>query len=653
MAGRKLQGEIDRVLKKVEDGVQVFEQIWDKVYSAATTAQKEKYEGDLKKEIKKLQRLRDQIKTWQGDSSIKDKSKLDANRKLIEEKMEKFKVCEKETKTKAFSKEGLAQDRTDPKQKAKDNVNDWVGNSIARLTEQKEEMEAEIETLNSGKRKKRNDENPRVVQLKEHIERHNYHVEMLERVLRAVDNDAVTPEEAEELKDSVDYYIDSNQDPDFFEDDEMYDQLNLETVPTTVTHGTKKGGKGPDRDEEEDASIAPPPPSTPSKKAPSSPRNAKSGKLNSSSVSSAKVIANQTSTRNPSPKARRGGGANSQSTNPASSNGSNTDQGVTQVSPRSPRKAATGVPPTREASASPRASVPLLSNVVRASTNKANARTVGVSQTVTPTSVQNAKRAQPVKGTAEAMSGVANHAGANTTSNGTRSVREGGQMFPPPAEPEPTSSAPIEHVSAPPITAPASAPISSPTVLPKPATSIDLETVAVGPSADENNADESLIDEVLAFMPDTPMTKDNVANYQKKAPIGGNGQNVSPSSPRNPIDVPSSFPAVPAPVFDSREVFQQFDPDTLFFIFYYQQGTYQQFLAASELKRQGWRFHKKYLTWFQRHDEPKISTDEYETGTFIYFDYANVVVRGHGSGWCQRIKSEFRFEYRFLEDELV
>ena len=49
MANRKQQGEIDRTLKKVEEGVEVFEQIWDKVYSATTSAQKEKYEGDLKK----------------------------------------------------------------------------------------------------------------------------------------------------------------------------------------------------------------------------------------------------------------------------------------------------------------------------------------------------------------------------------------------------------------------------------------------------------------------------------------------------------------------------------------------------------------------------------------------------------------------------
>ena len=34
------------------------------VYDADNAAQKEKFEGDLKKEIKKLQRFRDQIKTW-------------------------------------------------------------------------------------------------------------------------------------------------------------------------------------------------------------------------------------------------------------------------------------------------------------------------------------------------------------------------------------------------------------------------------------------------------------------------------------------------------------------------------------------------------------------------------------------------------------
>jgi len=54
-ASRKLMTEIQQVLKKVEEGVQLFDEIWDKVYAASGQNLKEKYEGDLKKEIKKLQ----------------------------------------------------------------------------------------------------------------------------------------------------------------------------------------------------------------------------------------------------------------------------------------------------------------------------------------------------------------------------------------------------------------------------------------------------------------------------------------------------------------------------------------------------------------------------------------------------------------------
>ena len=42
------------------------------------------------------------------------------------------------------------------------------------------------------------------------------------------------------------------------------------------------------------------------------------------------------------------------------------------------------------------------------------------------------------------------------------------------------------------------------------------------------------------------------------------------------------------------------------------QGTRAQYLAAKALKKQAWRFHTKYLMWFQRHEEPKAITDEYE-----------------------------------------
>lgn len=620
MASRKLQGEIDRVLKKVDEGVGVFEQIWDKVYSATTTAQKEKYEGDLKKEIKKLQRLRDQIKTWQGDSSIKDKTKLDANRKLIEEKMEKFKICEKETKTKAFSKEGLAQDRTDPKQKAKAAVGNWVRDAISSLQEQADEMEAEIETLNSGKRKKRSEENPRVSDLKEHIAKHEFHVGMLERVLRAVYNDGIAPEETDDLKESVEYYIESNQDPDFYEDDEMYDLLNLESVPAPSATTGKKSSKHADRDED-NSNTANGGHATRDKKSPSSPRNGRSGRgssaaANTSSKSSS--AATPAGSRVLSPKNNKGH-----------------ERSPTSSAVQSPRSSG-GVASLHDAVGK----TPLLSSVVKGSTPAhlgVNPKTVlsaaavdlrnSVGQTQLPDVV-----VRPRHGPIDPVEMDTNREG-----EGTSAMAHAAADDPPHVE--------GAHGSA---------------VGPR-ARVIQRDGQANARQAKLVSMDPVLADleGALSFMPETPTAAPKhglptaTPRQNPSTRNLGNGTAApAAAAPQNPVPTPPSFPSVPAPVFDSREVFERFKPDTLFFIFYYQQGTYQQYLAARELKRQGWRFHKKYLTWFQRHDEPKMSTDEYETGTFIYFDYANVVVRGKGSGWCQRIKSEFVFEYRFLEDEL-
>jgi CCR4-NOT transcription complex subunit 3 len=52
--------------------------------NTSNQTQKEKLELDLKTQIKKLQRLRDQIKTWVASNEIKDKSLLLDNRRLIE-----------------------------------------------------------------------------------------------------------------------------------------------------------------------------------------------------------------------------------------------------------------------------------------------------------------------------------------------------------------------------------------------------------------------------------------------------------------------------------------------------------------------------------------------------------------------------------------
>ena len=84
MAARKVQQEIDKCFKKVTEGIQAFENIYDKIQQSTNASQKEKLEDALKREIKKLQRNRDQIKTWAAGNEVKDKKPLMEQRKAIE-----------------------------------------------------------------------------------------------------------------------------------------------------------------------------------------------------------------------------------------------------------------------------------------------------------------------------------------------------------------------------------------------------------------------------------------------------------------------------------------------------------------------------------------------------------------------------------------
>jgi len=47
------------------------------------------------------------------------------------------------------------------------------------------------------------------------------------------------------------------------------------------------------------------------------------------------------------------------------------------------------------------------------------------------------------------------------------------------------------------------------------------------------------------------------------------------------------------------------------------EGTRAQYLAAVTLKKQSWRFHTKYMMWFQRHEEPKQINEEFEQVLFV------------------------------------
>ena len=253
-----LTAEIDRVMKKVDEGVTLFDEIWEKVYTAEQQNQKEKYEMDLKKEIKKLQRLRDQIKTWIGSSDIKDKDNLVEARKLIETKMEQFKICEKETKTKTYSKEGLARaEKLDPAEVAKQNTMEWIGEYIEQLNQLVEDREVEIERLSSGKGKKTNKHI--LEEYMQFIAMHKFHINKLEGIMRLVNNDVLDVESVDQVREDLDYYMDSYEDDDYlqaYDEDYFYDTLGLDELQVVnVDRVTQLPPVGKDKKSADDVSA--------------------------------------------------------------------------------------------------------------------------------------------------------------------------------------------------------------------------------------------------------------------------------------------------------------------------------------------------------------------------------------------------------------
>jgi CCR4-NOT transcription complex subunit 3 len=246
----------------------------EKFTLAGNAAQKEKYEAELKKTIKKLQRERDQIKAWLTQNEIKDKTVLTDTRKLIEQKMEAFKAVERELKTKAYSREGLsAATKMDPQEKEKADLGAWITESVDRLSAQVDKYEAKAEVLQaSAKKSKKSDAGKleKLTQLEKQVERHKGHMSNLEIILRMLENGNLSVEEVgffgrnflatlenqqeillpqvQSIKEDVDYYIESAEGGDFPEDDTFYEDLNLDEAE--FAHA---GEDGSDTEEDEGA----------------------------------------------------------------------------------------------------------------------------------------------------------------------------------------------------------------------------------------------------------------------------------------------------------------------------------------------------------------------------------------------------------------
>eukprot|EP01028_Stygiella_incarcerata_P003958 TRINITY_DN1829_c0_g1_i1.p1 TRINITY_DN1829_c0_g1~~TRINITY_DN1829_c0_g1_i1.p1 ORF type:complete len:629 (+),score=158.58 TRINITY_DN1829_c0_g1_i1:544-2430(+) len=626
-ASRKLQEAIDRNLKKVAEGVQAFDDLWDKFYSSSSSSHREKFEAELKKEIKKLQRLRDEIKKWINGADVKDKSPLLDARKLIEKKMESFKVCEREAKTKAYSKEGLSQQpKLDPSEQKLEEAKAWVTDVIDRLGVQVEAYECQLEDLSAGSGGEALSE----TQLEDIIGRHRMHVEKLEVVLRLLDNHEVSSAEVERIKDDVEYYMESHIDEfEYVADEDIYEEILqsrsiiLDTISQGPAQSMSSSSKPQESVDDEQLSSYDYRYDRQSEK---DDRRSDSHLSASQEVVESKEDGEEDTRKSKKDKPKKTDKKSQESRKPEQTR-KTLPSSVQKTTVRSAAvppvihgktfQDVVGKPPRGSESSSQHESESgkRMGGGASIVSDSGSQRSPPLSSTAPGSSLPKSDF-PPLRSMADRTPPMMDDAHAAAPGSDRRPVRTADIVSPQPKDPRRSAQ------QFPP------ASTSSSSSGPAPVQQSGNPT----PREDRPGAKQTR--DVLRILEQSLQT----------IPQEGDGDRPVKYVAKNPYRVHESFPMQPPSDFEDPTLFEKFDVDTLFFIFYYQHGTYQQYLAARELKRKRWRFHKKYFTWFLRHSEPEEMTDTYEKGTYVYFDFE--------TGWCQRIKSDFEFKYEDLEDEL-
>jgi CCR4-NOT transcription complex subunit 3 len=665
-----------------------------------------------------------------------------------QQEMERFKTYEKEAKTKAYSKEGLMSARESAKKEdPKNEIRAWLQKNIDALKIQIDAFEVKLGTSKGSD----------YDQYAHRLERHHYHLNCLEKILRMWENDQLQKQQIEEIKDSVDYYVEYNQDPDFVEDESIYESFDMKT--TELENEPKEDNEASDETSENHKEKLSESNQSTHKEASSSSSSSSSVSVPSSSSldtsgthrrnSNTSTVTTPTTTTSvptstttmstpfhttaissslPSssdmPLNRRTANERRRSSQPSdSSKGTLTDLPFATVAaraqPQNPSKAVDAhphgrQPPTR--TAQPRSLPVATSTAVTTPSTVSNISTSTIPQLPSEKIVSNVYSSHSSHSSSQVRTLLSSSGSTSTSASASTST-------PPPPSLRPAESNPPQlvsntstvlssniHTSV--STTSSSGPLPSATVtstLPSTVTTTPVPSLASTSIPTSNLVSSSLIltptstptPSTTTSIPTptstSPSTATTTTNLPSTVPTSSNligssvaSATVAPSGlssstqssgktslsavplsqsamlelsfenipgldpleedqleeyqPRNPKpSTPSYFPQTVPSIFDDPILFEKFDIDTLFFIFYYQQGSYQQYLAAKELKRQMWRFHKKYLTWFQREEEPKVITPDYEQGTYVYFDYE--------TGWCQRKKAEFTFEYKYLEDK--
>ncbi|KAK4229410.1 Not1 N-terminal domain, CCR4-Not complex component-domain-containing protein [Podospora fimiseda] len=540
--------------------------------------------------------------------------------------MERFKQIEKAMKTKAYSKEGLsAAAKLDPKEQAKAEAGDFLSTMVDELEQQIETLEAEGESIQATmkKGKGQNAKAERIAEIERIIERHKWHQGKLELIRRSLENGGVEAEQVNDLEESIRYYVSDGMNDDFMEDDGMYDDLALDEEEDAYgMNQDNDKGSSQDTQSIQDETTAEPEAKPATAIVPAKQRVVVDA---ASNVAAARRPSAQLKSPLPTLATVHN------NTAPAASNG--TAGNVAMKPAALPTRPAEGL---KYASAAAAAAASDKNNVGIAPLPPppGAAPPAGVSPLPSQprTSTTNSPSTAPIQ---PMVQDKPNTVQAQPPSQPAKSKGKSAAQQPPQTSALSPTPAPV----------PPSTSTAAPTVPPEVGDSdsgahTNGTTNGIRPIEEEDEQEESIYHlpaslqdlvesyEVTKKRPSlfsSPLTQRMQILSEATKPELLDGEPPHPH-PDPRMNGSAQFPQEPLPILDDPRLYDRIDPDTLFYVFYYKQGTYQQFLAARALKDQSWRFHKQYQTWFQRHEEPKAITEEFEQGTYRFFDYE--------STWC-------------------
>lgn len=641
---KKMMGEIEKAQKKVDEGVEEYNRLREAHSRASQPNQKEKLEENLKAQIKKLQRERNQIIAWIGDKNVKDKNPLNERKDKIEVLMDHFKEFERESKTKRYSQVGLTrEDRADPDEQQRRELTQWFRDTIGNLGKEIDERTA-TEQLLSKKPSKGSKEEASTNFSKRVHESLRWHITKLEQVLRKLNNDQLDLESLEGVKDSLEMYTNEEVNPRTAEGfqgyEDVYDDLNLEEVEDYLLKDASKENLDEKDDEKEEP---------PKKEEPKPKEVAKPAAKVAPTISTRHVVEDKVE----KPKLIATRSAPAAALHPSQPTHA---QMAAQVASLAPLAAPSAVPPGQAPKQPPVAPAPPQQAPPPQAPPAPHHLDSGSSVPTVPPPSKPPPSPDAVPQAAATLPSAPSIPAMPAVPVSMPHAHEPPAMPPPPPPSVLPSGGPGPKKPPAPIQAaqvqgrmqgPPPPPNEAPPVPERPQ---DVAKAAAQVQAAP--AVEGAAEPLLAYTDIPPLTE---AQERAHALLEASGRflplpsdvpkprRYSPTTPyvhKDPNGQPY-YPVEPARSFDDPGAFERYDVDTLFFIFYYQQGTYQQYLAAKELKKLSWRYHTKHLMWFQRHEEPRMTAAEFERGTYVYFDYE--------TQWNQRLKADFTFEYVWLE----